>query len=168
MRDYSTDANFPLANLVEKEDATDTSPLLPEDAQDNCLLFALPIEIRTMVYECILVSGVSLYGQEHRVGGRTMIPQDRYRLVSHLESAVLRTCQTIYREALPILYHRNTFVFSDPCGIRKFEDANLPCLGKSIPGMFSTDKICLVHVRCLSYPPSENLFIRLLLLYVTL
>lgn len=67
-----------------------------------------------------------------------------------VDSNILSTCQTIYTEALPILYQRNTFVFFDPYEIIQFKDAYLPCLGKSIPGVFSADKICLFHALRLS------------------
>ena len=111
-----------------------------------------------MVYEYILISDEPLYGQEYRVGqDRTMLSPDRYRIVPYLEATVLRTCQTIYREALPILYQRNTFIFYDPYGIKRFEDENLSHLGKNIPGECSSDTIYLVQVPSLLCLRSESL-----------
>lgn len=86
-----------------------------------------------------------------------MTPADPYRSTSDVEPTILRTCQTIYREALPILYRSNTFVFIDPLSIKKFKNTNLASLGKSIPGAFRQDYVFLVYVLCLLYLRAESL-----------
>ena len=150
MWDWPTDVfhsvwalEFSPTNIVLKDTATQPSPLRPEDAQDISRLLALPLELRMIVYEYVLISQKPLYSQEIEVGDRRMMPSDRYSLPPEIDSTILRPCKSIFREAHPVLYRGNTFVFSDPCRIRKFRDANLPCLGKSILGKFSKDRMYL-------------------------
>lgn len=117
------------------EAATNMSPLQPEDDQASCLLLALPLEIKMMVYDYLLISQKPIDCLEHWDGVIVTISVDQHRHPCDVESTILRTCQTIYREALPILYQSNTFVFFDPTCIEQFKNRNLASLGKSIPAL---------------------------------
>lgn len=149
--------NFLLTEIVYKEAATNMSPLQPEDDQASCLLLALPLEIKMMVYDYLLISQKPIDCLEHWDGVIVTISVDQHRHPCDVESTILRTCQTIYREALPILYQSNTFVFFDPTCIEQFKNRNLASLGKSIPGAFRQDNVSLVYVLCLLNLQAESL-----------
>lgn len=117
-----------------KETDTDTSPALPEAVQGTCRFLALPLEIRMKVYEYLLISPRPLSFLDDRKVNRPMVFSVPYGLKPDIDATFMRTCQAVYREALPVLYQRNTFEFDGPGGITHFKDANLPFLGKSIPG----------------------------------
>lgn len=106
-----------------------------------------------MVYQFVLVSQAPFESQRPWYGPSGTIFSNRDGLVG---AAILRTCQRVYQEALPILYSKNVFGFCNPCHITKFKDVGLPCLGQSIPGVFSPDRILLVQVHSLSCLRSES------------
>lgn len=50
---------------------------------------------------------------------------DSVHPVKDIDSTILRACRTIYAEALPILYGRNTFEFAKPRKLRDFSHGYL-------------------------------------------
>ena len=45
--------------------------------------------------------------------------------ISNIDSAVMRTCQKMYHETLPVLYGENKFVFRTPEQLKAFQEGNL-------------------------------------------
>jgi hypothetical protein len=98
----------------------------------------LPPELRNRIYEEALVAGGPIFisRYKNRDASQTM---DAYRFASmvqipakrpsrqtnffykeHHEAAILRLNRTIYEEARPILYGKNTFNFAIPTTLREF------------------------------------------------
>ncbi|MCJ1465645.1 hypothetical protein MMC07_004264 [Pseudocyphellaria aurata] len=123
--------------IVERTAGTGfvTSPAQPEAVQATSLLFALPPEVRMTIYKYLLISPRPLCYLENREIDGPILFSVPFGLKPDIDATLLRTCQAIYREALPILYQSNTFSFDDPSDIIHFRDANLPFLGRSIPAL---------------------------------
>ncbi|KIV99733.1 uncharacterized protein PV09_08660 [Verruconis gallopava] len=84
----------------------------------NSPLFRLPKDIRVRIYNYCLSSKYSV-----------MWPVDRLNL--ELQPQLLRTCSTIYKEAVAILYS-NTLHFIHPSDANMFLWAHNPDLGRSV------------------------------------
>lgn len=91
-------------------------------AINNATFLTLPVEIRLLVYDLLLVSRfdgpVRTENPSWAVGNTYqklvllfMNPAPRYRT---MEPGILRTCKQVYREANPILYSQNAFAISHP------------------------------------------------------
>ena len=80
------------------------------NAEQRCLLLALPTEIRLQIYDLLLVSRLQRgEGPPWAVGNtgqKVILLHDGYKC---LAPAILRTCRQIYKEAIPILYSQNVF-----------------------------------------------------------
>lgn len=93
-------------------------PTTKEDEQESKLM-VLPSEIRTQIYDPLLVSRFDREQNPSWAVGKTcqksvilrMIQAPEYRT---MEVAILQTCKQIYDEAIPILYSRNEFAISEP------------------------------------------------------
>lgn len=71
------------------------------DPQSSSRLIQLPTELRLMIFRNLLKNDKPFYSSA-RVGQQT------YRDATHNRAQILRTCQQLYHEGLPILYHENT------------------------------------------------------------
>lgn len=72
--------------------------------------FPLPPELRLKVYELLLVhpdQSLKPNGFLHYEAGRPYLEKD------YILTSILRVCRSIYEEALPILYGKNTLTFYD-------------------------------------------------------
>ena len=100
----------------------------PVIAKHYCLLLdAIPLEIRCMIYDLLLVSDDLIdSGQANKLLGENKSLSLRlHNPISYISAALLRTCRTVYKEGLPILYGRNVFDFSHPEAIRKFRHCGI-------------------------------------------
>ncbi|KAL8659107.1 MAG: hypothetical protein Q9202_007282 [Teloschistes flavicans] len=88
-------------------------------------LLTLPVEIRTMIYHELLVSAQCIRKPHKLVCNKKSIMLDSIKPVRDIDSAVLRVCRSVYNEALPILYGKNTFEFCKPRKLRDFSHAGL-------------------------------------------
>ncbi|KAI4260097.1 MAG: hypothetical protein LQ352_000476 [Teloschistes flavicans] len=88
-------------------------------------LLTLPVEIRTMIYHELLVSSQCIRKPHKLVCNKKSIMLDSIKPVRDIDSAVLRVCRSVYNEALPILYGKNTFEFCKPRKLRDFSHAGL-------------------------------------------
>lgn len=67
--------------------------------------------------------------------------------MTDIDSAILRTCRTVYNEALYVLYEQNTFHFSEASAIKRFKVTNLlPMQALSIKTGYGR----LALIRCIS------------------
>lgn len=67
--------------------------------------------------------------------------------ITDIDSAILRTCRTVYNEGLHVLYEQNTFHFSEASAIKRFKDTNLlPMQALSLKTGYGR----LALIRCLS------------------
>jgi len=88
----------------------------------ECPLFTkLPMEVRNMIYGYLLVTPEIISHAHELVGGVQTVLAENHHPIPGLDAAILRTCRSIYEEALPILYGRNTFLFQHPDQIRAFQ-----------------------------------------------
>ncbi|KAI4203671.1 MAG: hypothetical protein LQ350_001672 [Teloschistes chrysophthalmus] len=99
--------------------------LSTESGQKPLSLLTIPVEIRTMIYHELLVSAQCIKKPHKLVCNKKSIMLDSLKPVRDIDSAVLRVCRSIYNEALPILYGKNTFEFSKPRKLRDFSHAGL-------------------------------------------
>ncbi|KAL8778921.1 MAG: hypothetical protein Q9203_001604 [Teloschistes exilis] len=103
--------------------AVDT--LSTASGQKPLSLLTIPVEIRTMIYHQLLVSAQCIRKPHKLVCNKKSIMLDSLKPVRDIDSAILRVCRSIYNEALPILYGRNTFEFCKPRKLRDFSHAGL-------------------------------------------
>ena len=81
---------------------------------------SLPLEIRNMIYRELLVSATAIKKPHKLVWNKKSIMVNSLHPVKDIDSAILRVCRTIYDEALPVLYGKNTFEFCKPRKLRDF------------------------------------------------
>ncbi|KAL8733859.1 MAG: hypothetical protein Q9166_001847 [cf. Caloplaca sp. 2 TL-2023] len=85
----------------------------------------LPLEIKHMIYSELLVSAEPIRKPHKLVCNKRSIMLDSIQPVKDIDSSVLRVCRTMYSEALPVLYGKNTFEFCKPRKLRDFSHAGL-------------------------------------------
>ncbi|KAL8692283.1 MAG: hypothetical protein Q9218_002652 [Villophora microphyllina] len=85
----------------------------------------LPSEIRSMIYDELLVSAQCIKKPHKLVCNKKSIMLDSIKPIKDIDSAILRVCRSIYYEALPVLYGNNTFEFCKPRKLRDFSHAGL-------------------------------------------
>lgn len=83
-------------------------------------LAKLPIDLRLLVYENVLLYKKSISQANRFLGPKPPIMAEEARHIGAIDSALLRTCRTIYSEAIDVLYCGNTFEFDTPSGIQHF------------------------------------------------
>lgn len=116
-----------MATFIE---ATD-EPVLPQSTislQKRCpLLYAIPLEVRFIIYDHLLVSASSISTKQANklLGRKRSILLSEHNPISDISATLLRTCRKVYNEALPILYGRNVFSFPNPEAIEKFRDSGI-------------------------------------------
>ncbi|KAL9606285.1 MAG: hypothetical protein Q9179_000560 [Wetmoreana sp. 5 TL-2023] len=85
----------------------------------------LPLEIKNMIYSELLVSAQPIKKPHKLVCKKKSIMLDSTHPVKDIDSAILSVCRTIYNEALPVLYGKNTFEFCKPRKLRDFSHTGL-------------------------------------------
>ena len=141
----SVDENFQrgIANEATKQDLVGPADGLQgsdklqhpsrNNTPDQSLLWTLPLEIRVIVYEKLLVSSRTIIDADKLVDKYEIYTaKDRAAPVEDIDVPILYTSRTIYSEALPILYGRNRFYFSESESTERFGFSNLP----TTPGEF--------------------------------
>ncbi|KAI4858896.1 hypothetical protein F4820DRAFT_441415 [Hypoxylon rubiginosum] len=91
----------------------------PIKTKQKSPLLDLPVEIRLIIYDLLLVSRFNRWDNPSWSVGNTyqklilldFIQARQYRT---MDPAVLQTCKQVYLEAVPILYSRNVFRFNNP------------------------------------------------------
>ena len=80
-----------------------------------------------MIYDLLLVSADSINTEQANklLGHSKSLLLSYHDPIPNISAALLRTCRAIYEEALPILYGRNVFEFSDPDAIDEFRDSGI-------------------------------------------
>lgn len=97
----------------------------------ECPLFTkLPLEIRHMIYGHLLVVPEAISRAHELVGGVQTVLAQNYHPIPGLNAAILRTCRSIYDEALPVLYGCNEFDFRSPDNIKTFQEDGLIVNGR--------------------------------------
>lgn len=86
--------------------------------------FTLPAEIRIAIYCQILVSKGPICEADRLVGDNMSVLLTECKPITDINSAILRTCRKVYTEALHVLYAQNTFHFSDPRAIARFQETS--------------------------------------------
>ncbi|KAI4240811.1 MAG: hypothetical protein L6R40_004925 [Gallowayella cf. fulva] len=85
----------------------------------------LPLEIKHMIYRELLVSKQPIRKPHKLVCNKRSIMLDSVQPVKDIDSSILRVSRTVYQEALPVLYGKNTFEFCKPRKLRDFSHAGL-------------------------------------------
>jgi hypothetical protein len=88
--------------------------------QQRLSFFSLPLEIRLHIYYHALINKQrcrDLLSPESMVPDQIMLTIRKDRKERTMTPSILRTCKTIYREALPILYSENVFLVDKPMRI---------------------------------------------------
>lgn len=98
----------PIATVVERRGSS-----------ASCLFLAMPLEVRTIVYECLLVSKQTIKAIDVSGTQRFIMEGNRSQL-NDIDSAILRTCRSIHAEASSVLYGNNRFHFDTPLEIDLF------------------------------------------------
>lgn len=113
-----------------------------------------------MIYEhlLVLVDPIDSEQANKLLGENKTILLNQCHPISHIGATLLRTCRTIYQEALPVLYGRNVFDLSSPKAIRDFRDSGIniytqgKCLAVTIGSLQSLVPIPYFRSRPLNYP----------------
>lgn len=114
-----------LEAILPSTNAPPPSSLFP---RPSLLLTILPPELRRLIYLHLLTTPKPIHGGELLEDARTtiIIPATvPPTLTLRISAIVLRTCRTIYTEALPILYQENCFSFSKVSMLRIFRSKGL-------------------------------------------
>ncbi|KAE9376565.1 hypothetical protein N431DRAFT_452979 [Stipitochalara longipes BDJ] len=97
-----------LKNLRQIPGANEAQADVASQMAKKCYFFTMPIEVRNMIYEVLLVK--PLLGQADYLPEKTIFgARTKYRL----EAAILRASRQISSESLKILYRKNTFFISN-------------------------------------------------------
>lgn len=99
------------------------------------ILEILPPELRLHVYKELLVSPKIIRGGElveDKLWSTIVRDQLPPGKVLNIDSTFLRTCSTIYNEALPVLYQHNWFGFTEVIMLRSFRTKGLPTGSNSV------------------------------------
>ena len=98
-----------------------SEPPIDKTKKNNKASFLkLPVEIRLLIYDLLLIAGVLDLGYNYRwtIGPGGIWWEGLLRpymgVGPYAEVGILRTCRQIYHEASPILYSKNNFEFGDP------------------------------------------------------
>lgn len=106
-----------------------------------------------MIYRQLLVSKEPIRGADRLIGDNVAVLLTEYKPIIDIDSAILRTCRTVYTEALRVLYEQNTFHFSDAAAVRRFRDTNLlPDQALSLNTRYGR----LALIRCVSLKITNN------------
>ncbi|KAL8770595.1 MAG: hypothetical protein Q9209_003663 [Squamulea sp. 1 TL-2023] len=97
----------------------------PEDGTQRTLQKTLPSEIRQMIYRELLVTSTPIRKPHKLVCNKRSIMLDSLQPLKDIDGSILRVCRSIYSEALPVLYGKNTFEFCKPRKLRDFSHAGL-------------------------------------------
>lgn len=89
------------------------------ESSASCLFLAMPLEVRTIVYEYLLVSKQIIKAIDVSGTQRFIMEGNRSQL-DDIDSAILRTCRSIHAEASSVLYGNNRFHFDTPVEIDLF------------------------------------------------
>jgi len=114
----------------EDSDTDSATAQLPYEKQEHCaFLTKLPLELRKMVYEHLLVCGEIITPDRQVLGeGRRMYLELNgvdYTPAKGLDATILQSCEAIYHEAYPILYGQNVFEFQDAYDISGFKSRGI-------------------------------------------
>ena len=119
-----TSCDWPPNISIKKTDPLG-KPLDTKVATKHCSLFRLPPEIRTMIYQELLVSESRIRNADrYLVCTQTPILSERKR-IHDVDAVFMRTCRSVYDETMPILYGNNVFLFENPDNIRYFRSKGL-------------------------------------------
>ena len=88
-------------------------------------LAKLPIELRFLVYKNVLRCEYNIRHANDFLGPNPPIMAEEAKHIEAIDSALLRTCRTIYGEAITVLYGKNRFHFYTPSEIQHFGHARL-------------------------------------------
>ena len=80
----------------------------------------LPLELRTMVYKRVLKFDKCIRHAPKFLDRHPPILAEEATHIEAIDAALLRTCRTVYQEAVHILYGMNRFNFRKPEDIEKF------------------------------------------------
>ena len=140
----------PTVAAVTKSTGKPELPKLPNALRKRCLLLeAIPIDIRYMIYDHLLVSVDPIESEEANklLGENKDILLSCHNPIPNISATLLRTCRTILKEALPRLYGRNVFSFSHPKAIRDFKDDGIRSyFQRRYPLINATPSRCLIYV----------------------
>jgi len=106
------------------------------EAQDSIGIFAkLPPEVRIMIWKATLVSEGAITRAHTLIAPQKDIKVSYHPPVADIDAAILRTCRTIYHEALSILYGHSRFFFCSVSEIQNFRSCRLPRLSATEHGI---------------------------------
>ena len=96
-------------------------------------LLKLPAEIRLMILRLVLVSEWEIHNPQNLIGQRKSPMAAHSRQIEGIDSAILRTCRSIYKEALPLLYGKNQFYFFGLKDVESFAHDQIPHTPRTSP-----------------------------------
>ena len=102
------------------------SKVFKSPISQECTLLNLPAEIRLMILEQVLVSGWIVDDPQELIGRQKSPMVTHSRQIEDIDSAILRTCRFIHKEALPLLYEKNYFSFSGLRDVESFAHHQIP------------------------------------------
>jgi len=108
---------------------------MPYEKQGHCAFFTkLPLELRKLIYEHLLVSDETITPDRQLVGDKRENYLERngddYTPAKGLDATILQSCEAVYDEAYPILYGQNNFHFHDSLELYDFKaDGMKPIYG---------------------------------------
>jgi len=91
----------------------------------KCPLFTLPLEIRRLIYDHILISEHPIVNPGKLLEGGKIELFASCGSIHVIDAAIVRTCRGIYAETMPMLYEDNAFEFHKASDISRFHAGGL-------------------------------------------
>lgn len=104
-----------------------------------------------MIYKILLISKGSVPSPHTLMGAQKCVLAGNRVQIEDIDATILRTCRSIYHEALPMLYQKNNFTFFSPHGIESFAFCELPrpCVFGMKPRQYGRLTMLTTVILCL-------------------
>lgn len=116
---------------IRQSSSAQRNPVINAKQKAQCLFLSmLPLEMRIQIYRLLLVKDSQLDRAGEWVRNKenmqkSIIFKESTQERQDLHASMLRTCRTIYTEALLILYSENGFKFTTPADLCTFRENGL-------------------------------------------
>lgn len=91
----------------------------------HCTLFRLPLEVRSLIYDYVLVSPDAIEDPAGLLDDVNSLMLDERAKLHSIDAAITRSCRLINDETTRILYGRNVFVFGDVHKLQHFGEYHM-------------------------------------------
>lgn len=122
----ATRSEYSFQEEVEPLDESDSSSVIIDESRPKCHFLEIPYDIRITIYRLLLVSSHPIHNAHKLMGPKKSVLVSKCPQITDIDSAILRTCRSVYEESLPVLYRMNRFSFYDLVSIWEFGHHEIP------------------------------------------